>query len=45
MLDTSPTVERLEAEPVNSARIRQPLYAKRRKIFPKRAEGSFRRFK
>ena len=38
-------VERLEAEPVNSARLRQPLYAPRKKIFPKRATGSFRTFK
>ena len=38
-------VERLEAEPVNSAKVRQPLYAPRRKIFPKRAEGRFRKFK
>ncbi|MDW6024816.1 cytochrome c oxidase accessory protein CcoG [Mesorhizobium sp. BAC0120] len=38
-------VERLEAEPVNSARLRQPLYAPRKKIFPKRASGNFRRFK
>ncbi|MCF3640097.1 cytochrome c oxidase accessory protein CcoG [Rhizobium sp. TRM95111] len=38
-------VERLEAEPVNSARLRKPLYEKRKKIFPKRAEGQFRRFK
>ncbi|BCH33304.1 cytochrome c oxidase accessory protein CcoG [Mesorhizobium sp. L-8-10] len=38
-------VERLEAEAVNSAKVRQPLYAPRRKIFPKRASGSFRRFK
>ena len=38
-------VERLDAEPVNSARVRQPLYARRRKIFPKRAEGVFRRCK
>jgi cytochrome c oxidase accessory protein FixG len=51
-LDSSPTttnagaaVERLEAEPVNSAKIRQPLYEKRKKIHPKRAEGQFRRFK
>ena len=41
----SASVERLEAEPVNSARLRKPLYEKRRKIFPKRAEGRFRRFK
>ncbi|PST20678.1 cytochrome c oxidase accessory protein CcoG [Mesorhizobium plurifarium] len=39
------SVERLEAEPVNAARLRKPLYEKRRKIFPKRAEGRFRRFK
>jgi cytochrome c oxidase accessory protein FixG len=38
-------IERLEAEPVNAARVRQPLYAARKKIFPKRAEGYFRRFK
>jgi cytochrome c oxidase accessory protein FixG len=38
-------VERLEAEAVNSAKTRQPLYAPRRKIFPKRASGQFRRFK
>ncbi|MCC6205283.1 MAG: cytochrome c oxidase accessory protein CcoG [Hyphomicrobiales bacterium] len=38
-------VERLEAEPVNAARNRQPLYAPRKKIFPKRASGNFRRFK
>ncbi|MGI6852422.1 cytochrome c oxidase accessory protein CcoG [Mesorhizobium sp. 1B3] len=38
-------VERLEAEAVNSAKKRQPLYAPRKKIFPKRASGSFRRFK
>jgi cytochrome c oxidase accessory protein FixG len=38
-------IERLEAEPVNAARIRQPLYTSRKKIHPKRAEGFFRRFK
>jgi cytochrome c oxidase accessory protein FixG len=38
-------VERLEAEAVNSAKVRQPMYAARKKIFPKRASGSFRRFK
>jgi cytochrome c oxidase accessory protein FixG len=50
ILDNTPktdpgTIERLDAEPVNAARIRQPLYAARKKIFPKRAEGYFRRFK
>jgi cytochrome c oxidase accessory protein FixG len=44
MLDQS-QVERLEASAVNSAKVRQPLYAPRTKIFPKRASGSFRRFK
>ncbi len=38
-------IERIEAQPVNSAKVRQPLYAARKKIFPKRATGSFRRFK
>jgi cytochrome c oxidase accessory protein FixG len=38
-------IERLVAEPVNAAKVRQPLYAARKKIFPKRAEGYFRRFK
>jgi cytochrome c oxidase accessory protein FixG len=45
MLDIGTTIERLDAEPVNSAKLRQPLYAKRKKVFPKRAEGRFRRFK
>lgn len=38
-------VERLDAEAVNSAGKRQSLYAARKKIFPKRASGQFRRFK
>ena len=38
-------VERLDAQAVNSAKVRQPLYAARKKIFPKRASGNFRRFK
>jgi len=38
-------VETLDVEAVNSARLRQPLYAKRKKIFPKRAKGRFRNFK
>ena len=37
--------ERHDAEAVNSAKTRQPLYAARKKIFPKRANGSFRNFK
>ncbi|MER9722664.1 MULTISPECIES: cytochrome c oxidase accessory protein CcoG [unclassified Mesorhizobium] len=44
MLDNT-QVERLEAEAVNSAKVRQPMYAARKKIFPKRASGSFRQFK
>lgn len=38
-------VERFEAEAVNSARRRAPLYAARKKIHPKRAEGRFRQLK
>lgn len=38
-------IEQLDAEAVNSAKLRKPLYEKRRKIFPKRAEGRFRQFK
>lgn len=41
--DTAPT--RIDVEAVNSAKTRQSLYAARRKIFPKRASGSFRRLK
>ncbi len=45
MFAEQPTTERFEVEPVNSPKKRQPLYAARRKIFPKRTNGSFRRFK
>lgn len=38
-------VVRHDAQPVNSAKIRKPLYEARKKIFPKRAEGRFRQFK
>ncbi len=38
-------IERLDAEPVNAAWKRKPLYEARKKIFPKRASGRFRRFK
>ncbi len=44
MLDEK-QVEQFEAEPVNSAKIRQPLYTARKKVFPKRASGDYRRFK
>jgi cytochrome c oxidase accessory protein FixG len=37
--------ERHDAEAVNSARLRKPLYSARRKIFPKRAKGPYRNFK
>ncbi|MCO5160626.1 MAG: cytochrome c oxidase accessory protein CcoG [Mesorhizobium sp.] len=43
--DPETEIERLEAAAVNSAKVRQPLYAARKKIFPKRATGAFRRFK
>ncbi|WP_105382752.1 cytochrome c oxidase accessory protein CcoG [Neorhizobium alkalisoli] len=40
------TVERIDAQPVHPpGASRQPLYEKRKKIFPKKAEGRFRRFK
>ncbi|MEK1897438.1 MAG: cytochrome c oxidase accessory protein CcoG [Rhizobium sp.] len=38
-------VERISAEAVNAKGNRPPLYAARKKVFPKRAEGRFRRFK
>ncbi|MBO6716703.1 MAG: cytochrome c oxidase accessory protein CcoG [Rhizobiaceae bacterium] len=38
-------IERIDAQAVNSAALRQPLYAARKKIFPKRVSGGFRRFK
>ncbi len=45
MLADSPDTERYDVEPVNSPKRRQPLYAPRTKIFPKRASGRFRKFK
>ncbi|WP_031252576.1 4Fe-4S binding protein, partial [Mesorhizobium sp. LNHC209A00] len=44
MLDNT-QIGRIEPTPVNSAKVRQSMYAARKKIFPKRATGSFRRFK
>ncbi len=38
-------VTRLDVVASNAAANRQPLYARRKKIFPKRASGAFRRFK
>ncbi|MDQ0516560.1 cytochrome c oxidase accessory protein FixG [Kaistia geumhonensis] len=43
--DANGATERFNVEAVNSQKIRQPLYAPRTKIFPKRATGTFRRFK
>ncbi|SFU21419.1 cytochrome c oxidase accessory protein FixG [Mesorhizobium sp. YR577] len=37
--------EKLHAEVVEAGQVSQPLYAPRKKIFPKRASGRFRRFK
>jgi len=45
MLADTPDTERYDVEAVNAAKTRQPLYAPRKKIFPKRANGRFRRFK
>jgi cytochrome c oxidase accessory protein FixG len=40
-----PTSDRYDVEPVNSKKQRTSLYAPRKKIFPKRANGQFRKFK
>ena len=40
-----PPTEHHDVEAVNAASRRQPLYAARTKIFPKRASGNFRRLK
>jgi len=45
MLADPPIADRYDVEPVNSKKQRPSLYAARKKIFPKRANGSFRRFK
>jgi cytochrome c oxidase accessory protein FixG len=39
------TVDDFDVDAVNKAGKREPLYAARKKIFPKRATGNFRRFK
>ncbi len=44
-LSQKPDVEQFDAEAVNAAWARKPLYEKRKKVFPKRASGQFRRFK
>ncbi len=38
-------IERFEVEPVNARRQRQPLYAPRKSIHPRRISGTFRRLK
>jgi cytochrome c oxidase accessory protein FixG len=45
MTTDSPTAERYDVEAVNAAKRRPPLYAPRKKIFPKRTHGRFRSFK
>ncbi|MEO7223994.1 MAG: cytochrome c oxidase accessory protein CcoG, partial [Devosia sp.] len=45
MTTDSPTTESYDVEAVNAAKRRQPLYAPRKKIFPKRTQGRFRSFK
>jgi len=49
MLDQQDTkaeeTQAYDVEAVNAAKTRQPLYAARKKIFPKRASGRFRQFK
>jgi cytochrome c oxidase accessory protein FixG len=44
-MSTDSIAERHDVEAVNSAKRRLSLYAPRRKIFPKRARGTFRRLK
>lgn len=39
------SVDAIDVSAVNKAGVRQPLYAARTKIFPKRVSGNFRRFK
>lgn len=46
MLETPElSIDQHDVEAVNARSRRQPLYAPRKKIFPKRASGTFRRFK
>jgi cytochrome c oxidase accessory protein FixG len=41
----APKLEQYDVEPVNSQKRRQPLYAARTKIYPRRTKGAFRNFK
>ncbi|RYE09225.1 MAG: cytochrome c oxidase accessory protein CcoG [Hyphomicrobiales bacterium] len=45
MLADQPTSPLYDVEPVNSKKRREQLYEPRKKIFPKRANGRFRKFK
>jgi cytochrome c oxidase accessory protein FixG len=45
MLDETAAHDRYDVEAVNSSKHRLPLYSARKKIYPKRASGTFRRFK
>ena len=38
-------IDQFDVTPVNTAGVREPLYAARTKVFPKRAKGTFRRLK
>ncbi len=38
-------IKRIDVEAVNTAGVREPLYAARKKVFPQRAKGTFRRLK
>jgi cytochrome c oxidase accessory protein FixG len=42
---TGGDIDQFDVDAVNKAGTREPLYVARKKIFPKRATGSFRRFK
>jgi len=43
--DQAPQADRIDVEPVNRRDQQQPLYAPKKKIYPKRTEGAFRRLK
>ncbi len=43
--DAGDEIERIDVTAVNSAKVREPLYAPHKKIYPKRVTGTFRRLK
>lgn len=43
--ETNSPIDEFDIEAVNKAGVREPLYAARKKVFPKRTTGNFRRFK